>query len=99
MVRPFGKSNLTEIKTELKLLQIDLVLIFLTYLESNILYCFLFQDEKYQELVTTAWLEMVNFSTEKILLFLFYNYEQKRSGKMTEFVGTQKITVESKKSL
>ena len=25
MVRPFGNSNLTEIKTELKLLQIDLV--------------------------------------------------------------------------
>ena len=40
LVRPEDMNGLTQVQTELKLLQIDL-------------------DEKYQQLISTVWLEMV----------------------------------------
>ena len=40
LVRPENEDSLTQVATELKLLQIDL-------------------DEKYQQLISTVWLEMV----------------------------------------
>lgn len=61
MNRPSAENDLTYVDTEFKLLQIDIVSLQYFYLNSDITNLIKYKkDEKYQELITTAWVEMVS---------------------------------------
>ncbi len=71
LVRPVDKNSMTTVLTELKLLQIDLVLFKILFKTQNKRLNFkIFKDEKYQELISTCWVEMVAFIFYLMHLFL-----------------------------
>ena len=86
LVRPTAKNTtLTEVHTDLKILQIDLVN---HYLLKNFIDLmkidlnkkrYLFKNEKYQELISTVWIEMVSVILNILFSAKYFPVEIKNS--------------------